>query len=388
MDIAPELLQTIQEAFETRYGTDKQIGQLIQRVADGVATYKEVEEYAVRCGEFLAEAFQENLMSDILPDGRMYFNIADRVIRPPMEHNHELVADFAAQVQQSLNEAAGIRIRPQRPDLDTDRIDGIINRVSSEPDFDSIRWILGDPVVNFTQNVADESIRKNADFHARSGFEPKITRTAEGKACKWCQEVAGTYDYADTKGKGNDVWRRHENCRCLIEYIPRKGDRQRVYNYRESNTPEGRAELERRRQLQEPGQRRVRIPQIPASTITEKVRSGEYSLKLSQQQYDKHVKGTRDYERYLKSRQNRGLSSQGVLSITKEEAQEIIYKQSGTGIIKVRKDGSPTNIEWITCDRIIGEYCQKGVFYPTNKAAIHHGKDGSHLVPQKGSRYD
>lgn len=249
MDIAPELLQAIQEAFEAAYGADEQIGQLIRRIAEGTATYREAEEYAVRCGEFLAEAFRSNLSSDILPDGRMYFNIADRVVRPPMEHNHDLAAEYAAQVQQALNEAAGIRIRPQAVPLDTDRIDGIVNRLASESRFDDVAWILGDPVVNFTQNVVDESIRTNADFHAKSGFSPKIVRTAEGKACKWCRGLAGTYDYDDVKGKGNEVWRRHENCRCLIEWIPSKGHRQTVYNYRENNTPEGRVALERRRSV-------------------------------------------------------------------------------------------------------------------------------------------
>lgn len=132
----------------------------------------------------------------------------------------------------------------------------------------------------------------------------------------------------------------------------------------------------------------LRITQIPASTITEKVKSGEYSLKLSQQQYDKHLYGTRDYQRYMKQRELKGLNPQSRLIISKEEAQGIIENQSGTGIIRVRKDGSASNIEQITCDKIIGKYCQKGKWFPTRKAAIHHGKKGSHLVPIKGSHYD
>ncbi len=136
------------------------------------------------------------------------------------------------------------------------------------------------------------------------------------------------------------------------------------------------------------GDIQLRIPQIPASTISKKIEKGEYSLKLSQQNYDKHIEGTFDYERYRKSREEKGLGSQSILTITKEEAQNIINTQSGTGIIKVRKDGTPTDLEWITCDKVIGKYYNKGQFHDTNKAIIYHGKKGSHLVPQKGSHYD
>ena len=66
----------------------------------------------------------------------------------------------------------------------------------------------------------------------------------------------------------------------------------------------------------------------------------------------------------------------------------IIEKYSGHGIIKVRKDGTPMDIEQITCDAIIGEYMQKGEWIKTTKAAIHYGKKGAHLVPIKGNHYD
>lgn len=132
----------------------------------------------------------------------------------------------------------------------------------------------------------------------------------------------------------------------------------------------------------------IRIPQIPASTISEKVKNGEISLRLTYNSYNKHNEGTPEYERYKNSREKEGLNPQSVLTISMEEAQKIIYNQSGTGIIKVRNDGSATNIEQITCDKVIGYYYDKHIKYPTNKAAIHHGSKGSHLVPIKGNNYD
>ena len=46
---------------------------------------------------------------------------------------------------------------------------------------------------------------------------------AKYDCCKWCQSLEGTYRYEDVSGSGNDVWRRHKNCKCLIVYAPRKG---------------------------------------------------------------------------------------------------------------------------------------------------------------------
>ena len=135
-------------------------------------------------------------------------------------------------------------------------------------------------------------------------------------------------------------------------------------------------------------EKRKRIPQIPSSTISERIEKGEISTKLSYQQYQKHIEGTLQYEQYCKSRLEKGLSPQSKLLISADEAQIIIEKYSGHGIIKVRKDGTPMDIEQITCDAIIGEYMQKGEWIKTTKAAIHYGKKGAHLVPIKGNHYD
>lgn len=132
----------------------------------------------------------------------------------------------------------------------------------------------------------------------------------------------------------------------------------------------------------------LRIPQIPASTISKKVEEGEYSLRLTQQSYDKHIPGTQTYQIYADARNEKGETPQAILLISKEEAQKIIYNQSGTGIIKVRRDGTPSNVEWITCDKVIGMFFNGKEYIPTNKVAIHHGRKGSHLVPIRGNNYD
>lgn len=131
-----------------------------------------------------------------------------------------------------------------------------------------------------------------------------------------------------------------------------------------------------------------RIPQIPASTITEKIHNGQYSTKLSMQQFDKHVFGTAKYKEYLNTRLQGGGNPQSVITISKEEAQKIIETKAGTGIIKVDRNGNARPQEQITCDNTIGQYYCDGQYIDTNKAVIHYGKKNCHIVPVKGDNYD
>ena len=74
-DIAPALLGRIRADFL----------RLLMNAAPSAATYPAALDYADLVGGALAEAFRLHLSADTLPDGRMYWNIADRVLRPLLE---------------------------------------------------------------------------------------------------------------------------------------------------------------------------------------------------------------------------------------------------------------------------------------------------------------
>lgn len=208
-DIAPELLEKVQKSFE------EQIASLREEIKRGVRNYEEAYDYAIKVGKALSQSFGVNITPEILPDGMMYYNIADKVVRPMLLSEHELTSQAAVSAQRSVNKAAGIGIRPLEAEFDTDRAQGIIDRVSSQP-FEEIKWILDEPVKSFSKNVIDRTLEKNVEFQGKSGLHPKIRRTATGKTCPWCRAVAGTYSYPDVP---KDVYRRHANCDCVVEYI-------------------------------------------------------------------------------------------------------------------------------------------------------------------------
>lgn len=248
-DIVPGLLEVITQQFDEKTYNSKKLKAALKSLQTKKATYKDVNEFAIEVGEILADVLQVNITAEILPDGKMYFNIADRILNPTLQKNFDLISGYATDVQTQLNHDAGLHLKAQAPEFNQDRVDGFINRISSEDDFDSIKWILDDPIVNFCQNVVDDTIRANAEFHSKVGLRSRITRTVSGhKPCKWCKNLAGTYDYEDVKDTGNDVFRRHENCRCTVEYLPDNRKRQDVWS-KAWHDPQKDAKIETRKSI-------------------------------------------------------------------------------------------------------------------------------------------
>jgi len=94
-DVAPGLLAKIQADFEDGFKKSDKIKRLNKALQEGNATYEEANELAIEVGEILADAFQGNLSIDELPDGKMYYNIADRIVNPPMKQNYDLISAYA-----------------------------------------------------------------------------------------------------------------------------------------------------------------------------------------------------------------------------------------------------------------------------------------------------
>ena len=244
IDIVPELLELINQKFDERTTESQKLKIAVRNLKAKEATYVDANNFAIEVGNILSEIFKETIDVEILPDGRMYYNIADRILNPTMSKNYELITGYAMDVQTSLNAKAGLHLKAQVPELNQDRIDGIVNRISSEVDFDVIKWILGDPIVTFSQSVVDDSVKANADFQAKAGLQPIITRKLKGKACKWCRALAGAYDYENLP---KEIYQRHENCRCTIEYDPGDGKRKTIPS-RKNNTGKSK-KIESRKQI-------------------------------------------------------------------------------------------------------------------------------------------
>ena len=225
-DIAPDLLTAIREEFTHSIQRNRKIITLYEAIQKGTVTYQDVGVYAYEIGEALSRAMLKHLSSTVLPDGRMYFNIADRVLRPLLEENHGLISDAAMRVQTDLNHKAGIGLKAQSAKINDDRISGIVNKVSNAGNFDDVTWVLNEPVKTFAQSVVDDTLKANVQFQGRAGLKPVVIRKSTRECCEWCKALAGEYDYPDVP---EDVYHRHERCRCTVDYDPGSGKRQNVW---------------------------------------------------------------------------------------------------------------------------------------------------------------
>lgn len=212
-----ELIKSILEAFEKIKDQNRKISDIQEKAKAGKTTYKEVSEYASEVGETLAKAYKENITPETVP-GSITREVAEAIIPGPMQNNYNLVSEVAIQTQEAMNQAAGIHIKAIQPEINTDRINGLVKKVSSYKTTKQAFWVLDEPIVNATQSISDDFVKANADFQYNAGLNPKIVREEVGGCCPWCSDRAGIYDYDEVSGTGNDVFRRHEHCRCTVTY--------------------------------------------------------------------------------------------------------------------------------------------------------------------------
>ena len=215
-------IDAVVEAFDKAVARDPQIRGLMERVTKGTATYADASRLSSLTGQKLGR---------ILTDSFGVYELPVENIRTVLQRtclqNYNIVADAVEQVQESLNKKAGIGLKPKVPKYNRDRVDGIASEIEDRG-YDAVSRSLPAQIENQSMAIVDDAVRENADFHYNAGLSPKITRISDSNCCKWCDDLAGTYDYPCD----SEVYRRHENCRCVVEYDPGTGKYQDVYSKR------------------------------------------------------------------------------------------------------------------------------------------------------------
>ena len=236
-----EVLNRILEEIESGLEGSRKAREIAGKIQQGKATYADAYAYARENSRIMTDSLKKNL-PDALTDGRLYRAEADQVIRVPMTQSGEMVAETAAEIQQTMNEAAEIGINGIVPEVNEDQINGIITDICNADSYDAGKKNLFTQIENFLEGTVDDCVRENADFQYQAGLSPKIERRAFGKCCNWCDSLAGTYEYADVRNKGNDVFRRHKSCHCMIYYNPGDGSKRRQNVHSRQWTDDGKAD--------------------------------------------------------------------------------------------------------------------------------------------------
>ena len=243
-DVVPALNEKIQSSFKSYCLKDRRLTQISKRIRDGTANQIDAHAYAEHLGENLSRALVTNLTADTLPNGTLYYNIAQRTVIPNLEENYNMINDIAADIQAIADKKAKIGLGAVRADFPSARINGLIDKMTADDIIleQAIRW-LQEPIVNNSEAFFDDFVKANADFRTNVGLKATIIRTVESGCCKWCEDLAGTYDYDSAP---DEIYARHEFCRCSVTYQSRKTS-QNVWSKKTwESSPE---ELDRRKSI-------------------------------------------------------------------------------------------------------------------------------------------
>lgn len=107
--------------------------------------------------------------------------------------------------------------------------------------------------------------------------------------------------------------------------------------------------------------------------LQEKIRN-EFKLAIHEGKQGKHILGHNNY-----------IEGRSYITISIEEAQQLVLKYAGTGKIDRDKNGLWKNTESVISDKYIGYSLNEisGEKYATKAFKIHYSKKGVHIVPKK-----
>lgn len=217
-DIGAELLEKIRAEFQKSCKADKYIQSVLKKIEGGTAKMEEVALLSKQLGFRVSQAIGAHVNVAALPDGKLYYNIADTILSGVLKDNYDIINSAAAECQKALDSQAGINIRPQQAAFPTERVQAVVN-AASVPDIAEEVMIrrMTAPVQNITESFYNDYVQKNVKLRSDAGLDCYIIRNDHGGCCKWCSKLAGKYHYPEDVPK--DVYRRHDNCGCTVTYL-------------------------------------------------------------------------------------------------------------------------------------------------------------------------
>lgn len=246
-----KLVEQLMTAFNAKLDSDDEIDSLINSLNEHRSTYADADRYAEHIGELLNETMQSYLTPEVLQSEGM--QIGD-MVHTALPIAHEDIANYTKETQSSLNHRSGLHIKGLDIPLNEERLNGLIKYLSNYEVIDEETLnVLAQKQTTFLKSIITDSIERNVAFHYDIGLQPRIIRRYFG-GCDWCKKLAGEYTYPDNVP--DDVYKRHNNCHCIVEYFPGNGRRQDVWTkkWKSEHTDEIKQRIELSKELEDPYQ--------------------------------------------------------------------------------------------------------------------------------------
>lgn len=240
-DIGQDILRSVKADFAKALDDQSgRLGRLFKKIQDGKASMSEISTFSVLIGQTVSSAVEKRVTPEALPNGTLYFNIAQTVLQGILKDSHELINLAASSVQERLDAQQGLHIRAVKPEYPEERVKSIAGAASTasmNANGEKEQRRLTSPVENVVQSFYSDYVRENADLRSKAGLNAYIVRRTSGKCCAWCADLAGRYRYEDAPP---DVYARHDNCTCTVDFVT-NNYRQDVWSKRKySLSPEER----------------------------------------------------------------------------------------------------------------------------------------------------
>lgn len=225
-----ELYNAILAEFEKGVSENRPVAECLEAIKKRTATFKDAAKYADEIGEICSNALKGFLNGEHITQYEFDYAMANGAITPMLKRLSDMGADVATDIQKLLNEKSNIGLAAQKPKFNQEAAENLARKameVVQEEGLERLEWVIDEPVRTFSRKVIDDAIKANVEFQARAGLNPIIRRTLGGKCCDWCKGLAGAYNYGE---EPDDIYRRHERCRCMVEFFPGDGRRQNVHS--------------------------------------------------------------------------------------------------------------------------------------------------------------
>lgn len=379
-------VQALYDEFQKKCTLDPELRALKQKIESGSADFSDTAAYSQRVSKLLGKTLSKHI--DGIPAGSR-----EQICKWLLQEQYKDTNSICDVVQKALDEAQGIHLNPVKPKFPAERVQQVAHALEDptvKPEV--IQRRANAPVANVSMSFHDNYIRENAKIRAKLGMKPTITRYGSG-CCSWCSAVAGRYKFGE---QPKDVFRRHDNCDCIIIY-----DNQ-VLRGRETSS--GRSKTweevdpksvealgftptvnshEQAKKLQEKALEQLTLygeRDILRLEAESPFKNPKTPLNIDSVMQSKHIQGGKRYRDYMQSHK----FEPSYLIISEEKAQELVDKFHGTGILKLNQHGEviPNEII-IDNDEIVGYVVnnQTGESQKTSAFKIQYGKNGTHIVP-------
>lgn len=208
------LLKYVEKTILKQNKANPELIALYKKLNGGKGDHNDVYKVARILGKSLKTAYTNTLSGDV----DVTEEIAEGVIRPTLTKQHKTISDASQLAQEAINKSLNVGLKAVAPELNTDKIDGIIKRAvkDNNTDHDQMIRTLGANAVNFCLSVLDDAVSANAEAHFKAGLTPVIVRKSYNPdSCPWCRSLVGTYKYPIYD---RTVYQRHNNCYCSVTF--------------------------------------------------------------------------------------------------------------------------------------------------------------------------